>query len=415
MAGLIPLMLGSNRTSFISQQLPSPTRQSSRSPAPVSIPSPAPSPEPTSILKPTKRLSQPPPISLPVLPYSRADWKRTISEIKRQHVSRRYRACSARCSEILDNIKDTTQVEPVYLIYLHFYAATSMELCARPLPQTSPYRRSLLQQARTHFDRAASLINAAEDSVVRKTRSFSVCSSRSSSCHSASSSISSQAWTVDTRMSSPTSSIYSYEDLAAKSQPAPVTPEPKRVKKVSFSLPPSEPVFRTPEPIIRPDSPTLGFDDEYFQAGAARSALPALPKPKVQEIEIPLPRSVSSLSCLSLSRFDSPTPSEIDRDPSVVPRSVHRYFKHLEGLRTQLESHSASLDELLNTRRSLLLTAEDMLAQTKARTSTTEGEALRALDRQARIQRLRKTGWQRPRFDARRYEELCYAVMQELS
>lgn len=52
-----------------------------------------------------KRSSQQLPASLPQIPFSSAEWKRAISEIKRYHVTRRYRACSARCNEILTNIK----------------------------------------------------------------------------------------------------------------------------------------------------------------------------------------------------------------------------------------------------------------------------------------------------------------------
>lgn len=53
-----------------------------------------------------RRQSQQVPASLPVIPYSSAEWKKAITEIKRYHVTRRFRACSARCSEILTNIKN---------------------------------------------------------------------------------------------------------------------------------------------------------------------------------------------------------------------------------------------------------------------------------------------------------------------
>lgn len=53
-----------------------------------------------------KRLSQQAPTPLPVLPYTAADWSKAVAEVKRQYVNRRYRPCSVRCSEILDNIKN---------------------------------------------------------------------------------------------------------------------------------------------------------------------------------------------------------------------------------------------------------------------------------------------------------------------
>ncbi|KAK4162104.1 hypothetical protein QBC43DRAFT_336642 [Cladorrhinum sp. PSN259] len=344
--------------------------------------------------RPTKRFSLPTPAALPMVPYSSADWKKAIREIKKMHFGKRYRACSMRCSEILDSIKDSAQVEPVYLIYLHFYAATSMEMCARPLPSSSPLRNHFLQEARNHFDRAATLINAAEESVLSKFRPGSVNSSRGSSCHSPSGSVSSRSWTPDTQMSTPTESVCSFDDLSNRLN------SPKRVKKVSFSLPKeetiqiSEPVHFS-EPYIRPDSPTLGID-EYFQAGVARQELPELPvlPPsllKFQEVEWPLH---TIPECDDEDLLESS--SEDDESAYIIARSVDRCCEHLSGLRTQLVRHAASLDESLSPKAA----------------STEETDFM---DKATRIERLRKIGWQRKRFDARRYEELCQAALAELS
>ena len=328
-----------------------------------------------------KRPSSSPPVFTPTIPSTPEDWKRTIAEVKRVHANRRYRACAARCSEILDAVKDTAQAEPVYVIYLHFYAALSLELCAKPLTPSSPYQTSLLNQARTHFDSASELIEAAEQSILNKHRTYSIISSRSSSCHSPSDSVSSRTWTIAT---SPTNSVCSFEDLAAKSQ------KPKRTKKVSFSLPPLEkPTFHVVGPPIRPDSPTLGFDDEYFHAGAARQELPEppMPLPPPTPVELPL----------------TPEPLLLPEDDEPLPAtpSVSRYCETLAGLKIQLAGHADSLQE---SRRASIIGGVKR-----------EKEDLRMLDRQARIERLRKDGWQRKRFDARRYEELCDAVMAELS
>lgn len=53
-----------------------------------------------------RRQSQQIPASLPTIPFSSAEWKKAIAEIKQYHVTRRFRACSARCNEILTNIKN---------------------------------------------------------------------------------------------------------------------------------------------------------------------------------------------------------------------------------------------------------------------------------------------------------------------
>ncbi|KAK4226955.1 hypothetical protein QBC38DRAFT_212764 [Podospora fimiseda] len=399
--GLIPLMLASSATTS-STKSPSSINNRYSCPPPSRTPDLRRQSTPNGLSfqfqpsrpRPTKRFSLPTPAALPMVPYSPAEWKKAIGEIKRMHFSRRYRACSVRCIEILDSIKDRSQVEPVYLIYLHFYAATSKEMCARPLPANSPLRTHFLQEARNHFDRAATLINAAEESVLSKFRPGSVNSSRGSSCHSPSGSISSRSWTPDSRMSSPTTSVCSFDDLSGRLN------SPKRVKKVSFSLPKEE-TIQIPEPIhfsepyIRPDSPTLGID-EYLQAGIAKQELPELPVPqsplKFQEVEWPL-HTIPECEEEDMLELSS---EEDDESSYMIARSVDRCCEHLSGLRTQLVRHAASLDE--------------SLSPTAAST-----EATQFMDKATRIERLRKIGWQRKRFDPRRYEELCEAVIAELS
>ncbi|KAL2022703.1 hypothetical protein VTK56DRAFT_4784 [Thermocarpiscus australiensis] len=400
MAGLIPLMLASSTRTSCTAPSPSPPRRQSTSSSMTQAQAARP--------RLSKRFSIPAPAPLPMLPYTPADWKRTIAEIKKEYFSKRYRACSARCIEILNGIRHTSQVEPVYLIYLHFYAATSIEICARPLPFSSALRTSLLQQARTHFDQAASLIDAAQESVIKKVRSCSVTSSRSSSCHSPSGSISSRAWTPDTRLTSPTDSVYSYEDFSAKSQFS-----SKRVKKVSFPLPREE-APRIAEPIIRPDSPTLGFDDRYFPACGPQQEFPDSDEPsKFQEIELPLQTTTDGESNSASEQAASEAQQQEDDDEKVyqAARSADRCCEHLSSLRAQLARHSASLDELLAARPDPASTAETLRSADRTGCSP---EVVRALERKARIDRLRKNGWQRKRFDARRYEELCEAVLSEL-
>jgi hypothetical protein len=357
-----------------------------------------------------------------MLPYTQAEWRKTIGEVKRKYFGKRYRACSARCLEVLDGIKDTSQVEPVYLIYLHFYAATSLEICARPLPSTAALRSSLLQQARTHFDRASALINAAEDSVLRKFRPGSVGSSRASSCHSPSGSVSSRAWTPDTRVSSPTDSLCSFDDLPLKLSQSP----PKRVKKVSFSLPKEASFQMDAEPFIRPDSPTLGFDDFFQPSAAAAAAMQQQEElavltgstPKFHEIELPL-QTIAEEQQQEQQHGEYEAEPETETDPELVyqtARSVDRCCEHLSSLRTQLARHSTSLDQLLS-----IATTTPPPKSPNSSSPTTEsvamarGEAARAADRQARIERLRKVNWQRKRFDSSRYEELCEVVLAELA
>ncbi|KAL8288563.1 hypothetical protein RB600_004173 [Gaeumannomyces tritici] len=413
---------------------------SSFSPAPV--PSAillSPSPKTSRAMK---HVSQPNLSCLPVLPYTPIEWKRTMAEIKRHHGGKRFRACSSRCVEILDNLKDSSTVEPAHLIYLHFYAANSLEMRARPFPIGTLARGQLLTQARKHYDEAAALIMAAEVSVTSRTRSGSACASglftmnasclRSPSLHSPSGSVSSGTWSTPTTNSSPTNSVCSFDDMLSKSSslaPSPrcsamaSTPRSAKAKKtVSFSLPKEE-TFKFPtEPVIRPDSPTLGFDDAYFSSPITKQELPELPRgPAVVHI-ISEPEGGREFARIigrqneyedDQAFFIDPL-DEDDYDRSTA-RSVYRYCETLSVLRAQIASHSHNLDELMGMSCKATEAASPVSPALSCGSLDSASEEMLALDRQARIERLRRQGWQRKRFDASRYERLCNDVLAELS
>ncbi|ROW11162.1 hypothetical protein VMCG_00996 [Cytospora schulzeri] len=411
-----------------------------------------------------KRQSQQVPASLPVLPYTPAEWKKAIVEIKRFHITKRHRACSARCSEILTNTKDISMVEPAYLIYLNFYAAMSLEICARPLQPASSYRTCLLQQARGHYEKASALIRTAEEAIMSRSRSSSSASSVPS-LHSPSGSVSSRAWTPDTGTMSPISPMARKSSLQQEQKKKPK-------KKVSFELPKdkSQWDFDLAEPIVRPDSPTLGFDDEYFAAGASRQELPELPPKRwsrqdfdaerIEAVVMTSPPSMPSISeCEELSPASSPSSDggnfegfyfaryddNSDSD-SGLSQSRSRYCETLSSLKRQVARHTSSLDDLLRSDQRVLnpeqqqqpespvlqdatnaMTAgfNRMSMSSRRRSSSImsfnsygssgdEDEA-KVQDRRARIDKLRMNGWKRERFDASRYEELCEQVMAELA
>ncbi|KAG8164854.1 hypothetical protein KVR01_005129 [Diaporthe batatas] len=385
-----------------------------------------------------KRLSQQVPASLPVLPFTSAEWKRAIAEIKKCYVTRRYRACSARCNEILTNTKDLSMVQPAYLIYLNFYAAASLEMCARPLQPGSSYRATLLQQARGHYSAAQSLIKQAEEVAVAQSRSTSAASSLPS-LHSPSGSVSSRAWTPESCLMAPT---WTHSRKSSLQQEPRSGGRERPKKKVSFELPKDKDrwSFRLPEPIVRPDSPTLGFDDEYFASGASRQDLPELPlaagkRWSEQDIEFE-PLEVSPASSPppmpSISEDEEPSPSSSPSSegfgPDACPfgqfgavdtesaRSVSRYCETLSSLKTQVDSHMASLNQLLQSDEQLL--QHNQLLQSPLlydATAVDDDEEARSLDRMARIDKLRMNGWKRKRFDASRYELLCETAMAELN
>lgn len=244
-------------------------------------------------------------------------------------------------------------------------------------------------------------------------------------------------------------------------------------KKVSFELPKDKDrwSFRLPEPVVRPDSPTLGFDDFYFASGASRQDLPDLPVASSkrwsrQDIEVdPLDSPASSPPPMpSISEDEEPSPSSSPSSEGfgsdVCPfgqfgaadlesaRNVSRYCETLTSLKTQVNSHMSSLNQLLESDEQLLAQHDQpespllydattiksahvnrMSLGGRQRSGSSmsfssvgsvggggdDDEAAGAQDRMARIDKLRMNGWKRKRFDASRYEVLCETVMAELN
>ncbi|RYP65310.1 hypothetical protein DL771_008379 [Monosporascus sp. 5C6A] len=281
---------------------------------------------------------------LPQQPLTATDWHRAVSEAKSKYLSRKYRACWTWCCVLLDSIESAGQQdaspEPVYRIYLHFYAASSFDMGARALPASRPFRAQLLRDARAHYDRAAALIEAAEK--VQKRRSVSASApapsnphpNRNSNSHSNSnfdpnassflhsptfsasgSSRDSTTSTASEAASSPRTSLCSSLDgeSSSSSKPAenqqrnqqsaaasPAKPT-KRTKKVSFSGLPELPgidiqkanaSWRTADPYVRPDSPTLGWENHITIVPSRERVidsptLPCLGSPVLPDLDSP--------------------------------------------------------------------------------------------------------------------------------
>ncbi|PKS06376.1 hypothetical protein jhhlp_007124 [Lomentospora prolificans] len=410
MPGLIPLMLKPATAGTRQSVLYSPNTQPA-SPSSVSRPAVSPSgtprdalqrlslpssfpsaqqdPPATAIQKHTRRFScQTTPAALPIVPYTPSEWAKAVSEVKRLYLHRRYRPCSVRCSAILDNIKDTSNAEPAYLIYLNFYAAISKEMSSRALHPSSSYRATLLRQAEAHYNRAADLIQA-EDSSMRR---FSRLSTASSSINSPASSVGSRASTTSTRLSSPAPSVYGVEDKPAAAVTAPAK------KRVTFS-------DMVAEPIIRPDSPTLGFDEWVA---------PTVPTELKSALHVPQPQPV-----YQPETTEAPEEEEDERRPFsfrdselfLPETSIDRYCSVLSGLATQVAIHLEGVRAELEKP-----TGEDGHSSgrsTPESVASMDAES-KALEIRARIDKLKQNGWRRRRFDPSRYQALRQSVLAEL-
>ncbi|CAK7564990.1 MAG: hypothetical protein SEPTF4163_002896 [Sporothrix epigloea] len=293
-----------------------------------------------------------------------------------------------------------------------------MEMCARSLSTHSTYRAGLFQLAREHYDDAAGLIRDAEESALYKTRSSPLLPplSRPQSPGSTSS----RAWTSNTGCSSPTLSVCSSEDLNARLAQSRSSVQGRFLaltkpvrKKVAFELPKEELV--RPEPYIRPDSPTLGFDDEYFVTGLSRQVLPDIPSCPKSPLPSSLPcrsddenaTSGASSNFYNADHGVSAAEADVDRRHLQTESSADRYCAHLSDLRFRVAQHKAKLNMID------AVLGNDGGTTNHCPTPVEDGQ--QALERKARIERLRKNGWQRKRFDPSRYEALRNAALAELS
>ncbi|KAI1407070.1 hypothetical protein F5Y13DRAFT_135316 [Hypoxylon sp. FL1857] len=473
MSGLIPLLLPASAAGRSSANS-SPTETGRRASLSSSPSQPPPlvhrRQQSLPAIRTSRRGSLVPPTTIPIIPFTSVEWKNAIDEVKRKYLNRKYRACSARCCEVLDNLKDPSTVKPLYLIYLHFYAASSFELCARPLSYSSNYRTRLLRDAQAHYAKAEELIRNAEENITGRTRSESS-SSATSSLHSPGLS-SVRSSVSSTTLSSPRTSVCSAEDgVMSKPSPRPVV---KAKKKVSFSGL-NDLIEFQPEPYIRPDSPTLGWEDDIFPHHTENS-FPLFSAEKVkpgqlsksERATVSQPEDVETATTSDhqpTEELTTPSEDKFDLDSFLQTRSVNRMCAQLSALRSQVTFHRDGVEALLASpdetpetpsilteawpippspftppryqNRSNSLpggTSIDLSSAEKSAPLTAPGlrnsfasspissrpasaaSTVRCGDEalQQRIERLRAGGWRRKRFDNRRYEALREQVLGEL-
>lgn len=281
-------------------------------------------------------------------PINSEEWRKAVSDVKLKYANRKYRACSARCIELLADTAATETADSLYLVSLHFYAAVSLETCARPLSPSSKFRHRMLRDARHHYDQAEALIKKTEDTTIQRTRSPSAQSTASSTqapdlCHDSYSEVS-------TCPSSPRSSVGSLDGVTKRSKAKPK-------KKVSFSgLPDLEieiPQNLPAEPYIRPDSPTLGVEDFFTWGKPGTTPIEMAPGPEA----FPLPPKTSPVKLSRLARPTSPSilvkpepqHDQVETYSATQVESLNRMCAQISSLRSQIVFHRSTVDALLAT------------------------------------------------------------------
>ncbi|KAH7170589.1 hypothetical protein EDB81DRAFT_171255 [Dactylonectria macrodidyma] len=386
--------------------------------------------------KSTKRLPQNLPGCLPILPYTSSEWAKAIADVKLAYVSQRYRPCAARCTEILDNLRDAATVKPAYLIYLHFYAASAQEMMSRGLHHASTARVNFLHQAQDHYLKASHLIATIDvpDADINQAL-FQYSASTivyeydfSDSPSSILSSLPSATWSPSMR------SMPSWGPSPSSSNRSSVN----RSSVDRFSMDSSRGTIassskRKSDSHVRPDSPTLGLS--LFAGGTFQDILNAMPSPPPTVPAAPpehvraappaepvepagafhLPQPIQLSPSIQLpERVQTPEsfqlpeparPAEPTEERLPVNRAAHRSSALLSGLQRQITRHLSFID------------ADLAAARNPPPTATNLGlhdDEHRALDLQARIERLRASGWQRKRFDFQRYKQLREKAMADM-
>lgn len=236
----------------------------------------------------------------------------------------------------------------------------------------------MLHEARNHYQIAAELARAADEQV-NQIKSYRAVSP-TSSLDSPVTSIMSAHSAASTRMSSPTPSVGSTTQISDN-------PGTKK-KRVAFL----EDLIQEPvsEPFVRPDSPTLGLDDP----ASGRSS------PCFENIGLMEDTSAMPTPTASEPQY-FPVPPQSSDDHLKSSAALERYCLVLSSIQRQIRTHLASIDN-------------DIEAATNTRHVAPIDEEMRALELQSRIERLRACGWQRKRFDVKRYENFRERAMADM-
>lgn len=125
MGRLIPLKLDGSPVTKSSTNLPSPIFQSKSSSVTTLI-----SEQPI-LPKAPKRIRPGPVTDLTILPYTETDWKKVMEEVKILYSKGQYKHCSARCKQILDNIKDPVSIYTNIMSMVLTIYSTKFILCTQ--------------------------------------------------------------------------------------------------------------------------------------------------------------------------------------------------------------------------------------------------------------------------------------------
>jgi hypothetical protein len=240
---------------------------------------------------------------------------------------------------------------------------------------------------------------------VRQTRHNSICSSSSSIRSSVdsvfSSASSSRSSTASSVTPSPTSSCYSTTSTSSDT-----TPTATITHKRAFSAPPSN-SNNSLEPAPLKIKKKVSFSvqlprilsEAEFEAADDATIIDAFPYPP------------------STTTPPSPTDDDTISD-FLLSRALIRYRGHLSDLHNQINYHIKSVESqiaaLQNARKAWPSNLPTLFTDFGKGVDGVNKDEMKRVELRARIEKLKADGWQRKRFDGRRYQALCEKALVEL-
>lgn len=351
--------------------------------------------------QPTRRRPRPAAVTaLKILPLTENDWNILLEEVKSLYLNGRHKHCSIRCRLILEGIRNSYPVNPIYLVYISYYLATSLETMAFSAPENSSSKLPLYKEALVNYRIAMQELERAPFSAdaIRRTSRLSCLSPRSYSVRSSVDSVFSQY----SKSSSMTSRSASSDESSQKSEDNESEgPQPRPKKKVSFSAS----TITSPKNSRKNDdltsldlvSPT-SFSDNLSSPSSSRSTTPVYSLNKVpskSSFRDPLePPPLALPGNRAQTSTSSPSPKRLAH--------LLRYHDMLLSFRMQLIYHTTSIETIINE-----MKFHSIPAVKKPTLKFTGSLA----DRMRFVQEEKRT---RKRFDATRYKDLCERALSEL-
>ncbi|KAI4174853.1 MAG: hypothetical protein LQ348_006292 [Seirophora lacunosa] len=322
-----------------------------------------------------------------------SDWQNGLERVKARYWNGHWKECATLCQELLQDTGHSSST--LRVTCLHFYAAICYDSIARATNDFSQEKIRFLEYARHSYNAAIAFLPPTEEHAWGEGASNNRTSLTPDKFF-----LQTPEYQTPTKRGSthpkyvfPTFTPIPQRRFARESIGA-LIPSPLHVHRMSE---PRSSLQITP-PRSNPAAAAAGPRTNVFRT--SQGCPPCTPPRKI----IPL----SSPPCFFSKRRRSVTFSASSFQ-WLQHRSTERYNAHLAGFAELLQGHIDNLEELISKVR-------DVHADRRVKRLASFGgdREARAADLRERIVRLRAKGWERGRFAAERYQELCAMALAEL-